>query len=119
MSKGSIKKKGYKIKPAIKLIRPDKKKLKKGEYITPCCHTKPGTPDSALYMIQLPYFGDGIPEEYLSWGDLVRKALHNQSITDGPDMFNYTENVMTGDALAFFKRKILELPARPLVSTLS
>ena len=106
------KKKGWVIKPAIKLERPEVKVLKKGEYISPNCLTVPGDPDSPSYTIQLPYYCDGSPEEYLIWRDLLQKALLGQNITDGPTMFNYTENVMTGDALAFFKRKTLEAPAR-------
>ena len=109
------KKKGWVIKPAIKLTRPEAKVLKKGEYISPNCLTEPGNPDSPSYMIQLPYYGDGSPEEYLTWRDLLKKALTGQNITDGPGMFSYTENVMTGDALAFFKRKTLEAPARTAV----
>jgi len=96
----------------IKLFRPKAKELKKGEYISPRCFTEPGNPDSPSYTIQVPYFGDGLPEEYLTWRDLLRKALEGQNITDGPGMFNHTENVMFGDALAFFKRKTLEAPAR-------
>jgi len=109
------KKKGWVIKPAIKLARPEVKVLKKGEYISPNCLTEPGNPDSPSYTIQLPYYCDGSPEEYLIWRDLLKKALTGQNITDGPTMFNYTENVMTGDALAFFKRKTLEAPARTVV----
>ena len=106
------KKKGWVIKPAIKLIRPEQKVLKKGEYISPKCFMEPGNPDSPSYTIQVPIFGEGTPEEYLTWRDLLRKALEGQNIADGPGMFTYSENVMCGDALAFFKRKTLELPAR-------
>jgi len=56
-----------------------------------------------------------LPEEYLIWRDLLKKALLGQNITDGPGMFKYTENVMTRDALAFFKRKTLKAPARTAV----
>ena len=50
------KKKGWVIKPAIKLERPEVKVLKKGEYISPTCLTVPGDPDSPSYTIQLPYY---------------------------------------------------------------
>jgi len=55
------KEKGYEIKPVIKLIRTEKKKVKKvkkGEYIEPTCYTKPGNHDSPLYTIHVPYYGD-------------------------------------------------------------
>jgi len=114
------KKKGWIIKPAIKLLRPKAKELKKGEYISPRCFTEPGNPDSPSYTIQLPYFGDGLPEEYLTWRDLLRKALEGQNITDGPGMFNYMKNVMSGDTLAFFNVKLWKLlPILLLISTLS
>jgi len=104
------KKDSYEIKPVITLICPERKKIKKAEYIKPTYHTEPGDPDSLLYAIQVPHFGDGPPEEYLAWLDLLKEALSGQHITDGPGMFNCTERVLTGDALAFFKHNTLELP---------
>jgi len=58
VSKGSMKnapviakkKKGWVIKPVIKLLRPEPKVLKKGEYISPNCFTEPGNPDSTTVL---------------------------------------------------------------------
>ena len=44
------KKKGWVIKPVIKLLRPEPKVLKKGEYISPNCFTEPGNPDSTTVL---------------------------------------------------------------------
>ena len=44
----------------------------------------PGDSDSESYEINLPYYGGGIPEEWLVWKDKLLKALDGQSISTGP-----------------------------------
>jgi len=123
VSKGSMKnapgipkkkkKSGNEIKPAIALICPVKLKLKKVECIEINCHTDPENADLPTYTIQVPYFGDGTPEVFLNWLDMLQKALAGQCISDGPGMFNYTECVLTGDALSYY---LLVLHLRSILS---
>ena len=51
------------VNPIIELERPLDKVLKKGEYIAIKCHNTPGDNDSGFYEINLPYYGEGSPEE--------------------------------------------------------
>ena len=72
------------VNPIINLERPLEKVLKKGEYIAIKCHNTPGDNISGSYEINLPYYGGGIPEEWLVWKDKLLKALDGQSISTGP-----------------------------------
>ena len=96
------------IAPAISLERPDKKDLRKGQYVECKCNARPGDPESPVYSIQIPYFGTGTPEEWLQFLDNLEKAINGQHITSGPERYELTERLLTGDALATFKLKTLE-----------
>ena len=100
------------IAPAISLDRPEKKDLRKGQYLECKCHTRPGDPDSPVYSIQIPYFGTGTPEEWLQFLDGLEKAIRGQNISSGPERYELTERLLTGDALTTFKLKALEAGTR-------
>ena len=96
------------IAPAISLERPDKKYLRKGQYVECKCNARPGDPESPVYSIQIPYFGTGTPEEWLQFLDNLEKAINGQHITSDPVRYELTERLLMGDALAMFKLKTLE-----------
>ena len=50
----------------------------------------------------------GTPEEWLQFLDNLEKAINGQHITSGPERYELTERLLTGDALAMFKLKTLE-----------
>ena len=96
------------IAPAISLERPKKKDLRKGQYVECKCNARPGDPESPVYSIRILYFGTGTPEEWLQFLDNLEKAINAQHVTRGPEWYELTERLLTGDALATFKLKTLE-----------
>ena len=62
------------VNPIIDLERTLEKVLKKGEYIATKYHINPGDNDSGSYEINLPYYGGGLPEEWLVWKDKLLKT---------------------------------------------
>ena len=89
--------------------RPLEKVLKKGEYIAIKCHNTPGDNESASYEINLPYYGRGLPKEWLVWKDKLIKALDGQSISTGPHRYTFTECLLTDDAKATFNQAALDI----------
>ena len=51
------------VKPIIPLPRPEKAELDPSEYIDYMCHNTPGDSCSEKYVIKIPRFGSGTPEE--------------------------------------------------------
>ena len=101
-------------KPIINLEMPLEKVLKKGEYIAIKFHNTPGDNDSRSYEINLPYYGEGSPEEWLIWKDKLLKALDEQSISMGSQRYTFTERLLTGDAKATFNQAALGIGIRTI-----
>ena len=62
------------IKPTIPLHRPGKDELDASEYVNHTCHNNPGDNTSLKYVIKLPRFDSGTPEEWIIFVDLVWKG---------------------------------------------
>lgn len=90
------------VKPIIPLARPEKEETDPSEYIDCTCHNTPGDSTSGKYVIKIPRFGSGTPEEWIIFMDLVQKSLVGQNVTTGPPMYECMERVLTGDAKAEF-----------------
>ena len=54
------------------------------------------------YVIKIPRFDPGTPEEWIIFVDLVQKSLVGQNITTGPLMYKCMLRVLKGDAQAEF-----------------
>ena len=102
------KKKGTKIiaplvRPIITLERPEsKEKIPPSEYIEHKCHNDPGDSKSGQYVVKIPRYGSGTPEDWLIFIDLCKKAIGGQNVTTGPPMYAFMERVLKGDAKAEF-----------------
>ena len=59
------------VNPIIPLERPEKEDREQSEYIDHTCHNTPGNSPSGKYMIKIPRFDSGIPEECIIFVDLV------------------------------------------------
>ena len=84
------------------MIRPAKDELDPLDYIDCTCHNTPGDSASGKYIINIPRFGSGIPEEWIVFMDLVQNSLVGQSVTTGPPMYKCMERVLTVDTKAEF-----------------
>ena len=73
--------------PVIPLARPEKDKLEALEYIDHTCHNTPGDITSEKYMIKLPRFDSGTPEECIIFVYLDKKSLVRQNFTTSPPMY--------------------------------
>ena len=90
------------VKPIIPLARPEKDELDASEYIDHTCHNTPGDTTSGKYVIKIPRFDSGTPEEWIIFVDLIQKSLVGQNVTTGPPMYECMERVLKGDAKAEF-----------------
>ena len=90
------------IKPIIPLTRPEKYELDSSNHIDCTCHNTPGDSTSAKYVIKIPRFGSGTPEEWIIFINLFQKSLVGQNVTTASSMYECIERVLTGDAKAGF-----------------
>ena len=60
---------------------------------------------SEQYIIKIPRFDSGTPEDWIIFMDLVQKTLVGQINTTGPPMYNWMERVLKGDTKAEFLQK--------------
>ena len=60
------------VKPIIPLATPEKEELDASEYINHTCHNTPGDTTSGKYVIKIPTFDAGTPEEWIIFVDLVQ-----------------------------------------------
>ena len=65
-------------------------------------HYTPRDTTSGKYVIKIPRFDSGTPEEWIIFVDLVQKSLVGQNVTTGPPMYKCMERVLKGDTKAEF-----------------
>ena len=94
------------VKTIILLARPEKHELDPSGYIDCTCHNTPVDSTPGKYIIKIPRFGSGTPEEWIIVMDLVQKSLVEQNVTTGPPMYEGVERVLTGDTKAEFVNRV-------------
>ena len=62
------------------------------------CYDTPGDSTSGKYVIKIPRFDFGAPEEWVIFIDLVQKVLLGQNVTTVPPIYECMERVLKGDA---------------------
>ena len=80
-------------------------KIPPSEYIEHKCHNDPGDVKSGQYVVKIPRYRSGTPEDWLIFIDLCKKALVGQNVTTGPPMYAFMDRVHKGDAKAEFDVK--------------
>ena len=90
------------LKPFIPLTRPEKDDLDTLDYIDHKCHNPPRDTTSKVYVIKIPRFNSGTPEEWIIFVDLVQKSLVGQNAATSPPMYECMERLLIGDAKAEF-----------------
>ena len=93
------------VNPIIPLERPEKKDLEPSEYIDHTCHNTQGDCTSGKYVVTIPRFDSGTPEECIIFVDLVKKASVGQNITTGRPMHKCMERVLKDDAKTEFTQQ--------------
>ena len=82
------------VKLIILLARPENDELDVLEYIDLSCHNTSRDNTSGKYVIKIPRFDFGTPEEWIIFGNLVQKSLVGQNVTTGPPMYKFMERVL-------------------------
>ena len=75
------------------------------DYIDHPCHNTPSDSTPGKYVIKIPRFDSGAPEEWIMFVDLVQKALVGQNITTGLPMYECIEKILKGDAKVEFTQQ--------------
>ena len=87
----------------IPLLRSKAKVLEKGQYHTYKLCTTPTLADSTVYDLSVPFFDNGIPEEWIKFQSSVTAVLKGQNVTQGPSCFGVVKTLLKDDALTVFK----------------
>ena len=96
------------VPPPIPYERPEKKELKKSEYVTMKLRSDPAEAESQTYELAVPYFRSGTPEEWLLFVRALQKVIVGQNITTGPNKYAMARRLLEGDALAKFNEVATE-----------
>lgn len=96
------------VPPPIPYERPEKKELKKSEYVMMKLRSDPAEVESQTYELAVPYFRSGTPEEWLLFKRALLKVIVGQNITTGPNKYAMARRLLEGDALAKFNEKALQ-----------
>ena len=89
--------------PIIALERARSSERKDQKYIEHTCYNTPGDNKTGKYVIQVPIYDSGHPEEWINFVELVNKCIIGQNITTGPQMYQLAVRVLQGDAKAQFE----------------
>ena len=93
------------VNPISPLDCPKNEYVEPSEYIDHTYHNTPGDSTSGKYVIKIPRFDSGMPEEWIILVDLVQNALVGQNVTTGPPMYKCMERVLKGDAKTEFTQQ--------------
>ena len=107
------------LPPPILLERPEPKELEKDDYMTFKLKTNPASRNIAEYSLNVPYFRDGSPEEWLKFLMNLKRLFEGQNITTGPHKFTMVRRLLIGESLSLLKKKLVPLKERRHWRTLS
>ena len=93
------------LPPPILFERPEPKELEKDEYMTFKLKTNLASRNSAEYSLNVPYFPDGSPEEWLKFLMNLKRLFEGQNITTGPHKFTMARRLLIGESLSLFEEK--------------
>ena len=82
------------VNPIIPQERPEKEDLEPSKYIDHMYHNTPGGSTSGKYVIKIPRFDSGTPEEWIIIVELVQRTLVGQNVTTGPPMYKHMESTL-------------------------
>ena len=85
--------------------RPEPKELEKDDYMIFKLKTDPSSKNSTEYSLNVPYFRDGSPEEWLKFVLNLKRLFEGQNITTGPLKFSMARKLLIGESLSLFEEK--------------
>ena len=96
------------VPPPILYECPEKKELKKSEYVMMKLCSEPAKAESWMYKLAVPYFHSGMPDEWLLFKQALMKVIIGQNITTGPNKYAMVQHLLEGDALTKFNAKVAQ-----------
>ena len=90
--------------PPIPLEEPDKKKTTKDSVLELKLRSNP-TDEKSGYILKVPYFKEGTPEEWLAFKTKLRDVFVGQQLTTGPMQYQMARRLLKGEPLQKFNRK--------------
>ena len=84
------------VPPPIPLERPEPKELEKDDYVTLKLKTVPRSSTSAEYSLNMLYFCNGTPEEWLKFLTNLKRVFNGQNLTTGPHKFSMARRLLVG-----------------------
>ena len=90
------------LKPAIGLSRPEVLEESKSPDEKIKCRTTPNDANSTTYDINMSYFRDGTPEEWLLFKKKLTRCMDGQNATAGLTKYALARRLLAGRALADF-----------------
>ena len=97
------------LPPPIPLERPTNKVLQKDEYLVMKLRSVPNKSNSPVYELNVPYFKDGTPEEWMKFLINFKKIIIGQDLSTGPTQFAMARRLLMGETLTEFNKKVEEL----------
>ena len=100
------------LPPPILLERPTNKVLQKDEYLVMKLRSVPNKSNSPVYKLNVPYFKDGTPEEWMKFLINFKKIIIGQDLSTGPTQFAMARRLLMGETLTKFNKKVEELKVK-------
>ena len=94
------------VKTMIPLEHPENENFELSKYTEHTCHDTPRDSISGKYMIKIPRFDSGTPEEWIIFVDIVQKIFVRQNVTAVPLIYKCMERVLKGDAEAELTQQV-------------
>ena len=97
------------LPPPIPLDCAVTKDLNKDDYLTMKLQLIPNKTTSPIYKLNVPYFKDSTPEEWLKFLSNLQKVIVGQNLETGPTQFAMTHWLLVGDILSQFNKRATKL----------
>ena len=97
------------LPPPIPLERPENKALQKDEYLVMKLRSIPNKSTSPVYELNVPYFKDGTPEDWMKFLANFKKVVIGQDLSTGTTQFAMARRLLMGETLSQFNKKAEEL----------
>ena len=101
--------------PPVSLQRPPRVNWESGTYLSLNLLAVPGNHDSPTYNMNVRYFNNGTPEQWLMFQKAISKVLVGQNVTTAPPTYGMARRLMEGAALSKFDESSLRHGAKTLI----
>eukprot|EP00957_Ditylum_brightwellii_P082234 6252961-Ditylum_brightwellii.AAC.1 len=88
----------------IAFTRPTPRNLECGQFHTYNLRTTLADTNSPTYKLFIPFFDEGLPEEWIKFQCGLQAVLKGQNATQGPASYAVAKTLLKGDALTVFEQ---------------